>query len=221
MFRSLLLPASALLIAFSPAGAVPIEATGALGALEGDLTYNATSATAATLTLSVSNTSPAANGGFLTAFVFNNPSDLITGATLTSAPANFTLLSSPNNINGAPNGQFDFVVTTNPNPNVNNAFEGGGNPNRGIAVGSTGTFVLSFTGTALDTLDEADFLSALSQGTGSGDGFQAFSFRFRGFEDGGSDKVTPPDDSTITAPAPAALGLFGLGLIGVALRRRA
>src|SRR5262245_53447594 len=64
------------------------NSTSGLGNFTGSLAYTDFSATSADLVVTLTNTSPAANGGFLTAFVFNNPGNLITGATLsTSATA--------------------------------------------------------------------------------------------------------------------------------------
>src|SRR5260370_33371397 len=93
-----------------------------LGKYEGSIDYKAGSDTSATLTIVLKNTTPAALGGDLTAFVFNNPGDHISSATLTTAPANFSLLAAANNINAGPYGQFDFWASTG------GAFERGGAP---------------------------------------------------------------------------------------------
>src|SRR5262245_7676801 len=75
---------------------VPGNSTSGLGNFSATFTYTASSATAATIVVSITNTSPAANGGFLTAFVFNNPDNLITGVSLSSTSSTFdTLLGSP------------------------------------------------------------------------------------------------------------------------------
>ena len=74
-----------------PSYAIPISGTGALGSFTGDFTYdNVFSQLVVTLT----NTSPVANGGFLNAFAFNNPSGLITGVPTFTSPdnPNFNLL---------------------------------------------------------------------------------------------------------------------------------
>ncbi|AGA25977.1 hypothetical protein [Singulisphaera acidiphila] len=187
-----------------------IFGNGPLGDFTGSLVVANQTSTTATLTITLTNTSPVANGGYLTAFVLNNPGNMITGISLTSAPANFTLLGTPpfqDGINGAPNGQFDFGVSTG------NGFEGGGSPSKGLAVGATGIFTFSLTGTNLSTLSPADFASALSGGTGIGQGPEFFVARFRGFNNNGSDKV-PGTLSTV--PEPSSLVSCGIaGVIGL------
>lgn len=199
-----------------------LSGSGNLGSFSGSFAYTATDATNAKIDISLTNTSPAANTGYITAFAFNNPSNLISTISLVSSDADFGLIGSPynnNGVNGAPNGQFDIGVSTG------GGYEGGGAPSKGIAVGGTETFTLTLTGNNLDTLLEQTFLNTLSDGSkGAGEGVESFVVRFRGFKDGGSDKV--PNDGVCvqggcaSTPEPASLFLFSSGLVGVMLRRR-
>jgi hypothetical protein len=189
-----------------------------LGSYTGTFNYASSSSTQATLDITIKNTSPAANGGYLTAFVLNNPGNKITGATLSSSNANFGLLGNPtfnDSVNGAPYGQFDIGASTF------KSFEGGGNPSKGIAVGASATFHFVLTGTGLDTLTSSKFFSTLSVGPGNGQGDQAFVGRFRGFKNEGSDKVPGIDPpARNNNPEPGTMTLCGIGLAGLAVVSR-
>ena len=185
-----------------------VNALNGLGAYEGTFDYDPVDATHGTLKITLKNTSPAANGGYLTGFVFNNPGQHITGATLWSSNLHFQLLGGPsfnNSVNGAPYGQFDLGASTF------KSFEGGGNPGNGIAVGHSDDFTFHLTGNALNTLTTSDFFTTSSVPPGNGEGDQSFVARFRGFENGGSDKV-PGTDPPIANPEPATLLMTGMGL---------
>lgn len=215
-FARLLILGIALVVA-GKLQAGPISGNGTLGDYTGSLTYLATDANNASLTITLNNTSAAANGGFLTAFVFNNPGNLITGATL-DGDNTFTAfeLVFGNNVNSAnPFGDFDFIVSA-----TKKEFEGGGNPTGGITPGASATFTLALTGTSLNTFTATSFESALSNNPGGG-GAQYFVARFRGFEDGGSDKVPgqPGGDPIPHMPVPPSLILMGVGGMGLALAR--
>ncbi len=187
-----------------------------LGSFQGSLDYQASDGQNAVLTVVLKNTSPVGNGGYLTAFVFNNPGNSITTASLTG-PARFALLGAPdfdNGVNGAPFGHFDLGASTG------GSFEGGGAPNKALGVGMTGTFTFTLTGHGLDALTASSFLSARSVPPGAGEGVMPFVARFRGFADGGSDKVPGgsvkvpdhPRPTSFDAPEPATLGMAGAGL---------
>jgi hypothetical protein len=179
-----------------------------LGKYDGTFDYVPVDATHGTLNITLKNTSPAGNGGYLTAFVFNNPGQRITGATLWSSNVHFGLLGAPsfnNSVSGTPYGWFDIGASTG------KSFEGGGNPSNGIAVGHSDDFVFHLTGNALKTLTTNDFFTTPSVPPGDGQGDQSFVARFRGFENGGSDKV-PGTDPPIATPEPATLLMSSMGL---------
>jgi hypothetical protein len=187
-----------------------------LGSFDGTFTYTAGDTQHALIQITLHNTSPVGNGGYLTAFAFNNPFDRITSASLTSSNANFGLLGSPsfqNGISAPPFGKFDLGASTS------SKFLGGGNPSSGIGVGDSASFNFLLKGNHLDTLTEQDFFNTLSN-SAEGEGPRAFVARFRGFKNGGSDKVPgklstePPISITsATAPEPTSLALAGTGLL--------
>lgn len=232
---------SGLLLSLTPLTADTIDiygntaaSTSNLGNFTGSITYNDTNATAAQLIIALTNTSPPANGGFLTAFVFNNPGDHITGVSLTDP--NFKATLANNAISGSPFGQFDIAASLAGNPS--SEFTDGGNPSNGLGVSQSGSFTFNLTGSGLDSLTAASFVSELSGGPGDGMGDQFFVARFRGFLNGGSDKVpgatggdpTPPPppppgggggDPPPPVPEPtAALLWMGIGCGVVCYRRR-
>jgi hypothetical protein len=201
-----------------------ISGNGSYGHFIGTFTYDAETATAATITVELRNTSPINNGGYLTGFAFNNPSNDITGVSFSSSSASFELLGKApkkkdadfqNTVKAVPYGYFDIGAALGGN------FEGGGKPDEdGIPVGGTANFTFNLTGTNLSILTEKSFFSEYS------DSGIAFVTRFRGFLDGQSDKVTGTgvpfqlDDTSVPVPLPSAILLLAPGLIGLGWMRR-
>lgn len=147
------------------------------------------------LTVTLTNTSEVANGGFLTGFGFQ----AIEGIEVTYV-ATGDGWSQLTDFSAAPYGTFDWGAA------LGGDFLGGGSPKAGIAVGETREFVFEVCADAalLAVLDADDFFE---DDIGYG-----FVTRFKGFNDGGSDKVTG------YVPAPGAVAL--LALAGLAQRRR-
>jgi len=175
------------------------------GFFTGTLNYTDTDATHAQLVLSLTNSLTSAAGGLITNVVFNNPSNDITGVTYATTLATFdTLMGGPtfnNTIPAAPLGNFDIGAGTS------GVFNGGGNPNGGIARGSTATLTFTLTGTGLDTLTTQSFVNTLDT---SNTGF--LYVRFRGFDNGGSDKVLA---SVVPVPEPRLISLMLVLCAGV------
>lgn len=172
----------------------------------GSITYNTTMGNMGQLLIELTNTTNAATGGFLTAFVFNiNSTDTDASAELLSGPASFQLIT---NANAEPFGTFDAGASTSAD------FLGGGSPNTGLGVGETGMFEFKITADDAAALSAADFIT---------DGPFEFNFiaRFRGLANDGSDKVPGEVDGNgpvIPLPTTGAMGAAGLVLL--AMRRR-
>lgn len=221
-----------------------IEGTGGSsgpGYFSGSVAVDNINTTTAVIRITLTNTSPAANGGFITGFAFNDPNSSTRGniSTVTSftqsynpagsPPANEMMLiggsSFTNTISGSPYGSFDIGAATG------GSFLGGGTPLPGIEVDQTGTFEFTVTGTNLHRLTAARLMDTYSTG---GSKSAPFLVRFRGFEDGSSDKVVggitcdppppppPPTGGEVPAPPAVLLGLIGVGggLLGRVVRRR-
>lgn len=179
--------------------------TEGIGSFTGDFQYMSASDISASILLSLTNTSPAGNGGYITAVAFNNPGNLISSVLLPSSPANFSLIGGSgfnNSIDADPFGDFDIGAAST------TAWLGGGSPTGGIPVGSTGSFTFSLTGTGLAGLTTQSFINELSYNSGQANWL---SVRLRGFDDDGSDKVPGAP-----IPEPGTIMLLGSGLMGVA-----
>ncbi len=169
-----------------------------LGAFTGSMEWTDLGGGEGSLTVTLTNTSPIENGGYLTGFVFNVAPDVTVA--YDGAHAGWSAVF---NESAVPFGVFDFGAALGGN------WLGGGSPLGGLAVGATSSFEFSVTGDAgvLAGLVARDFFDE-SVGVG-------FVARFRGFADGGSDKVT----STLPGPATLAAPLFA-AVLGRSRRRR-
>ncbi len=207
-----------ILIAASTSYGIPISSdtansTEGPGNFTGSFDYSYSSDTNAQIIVELTNTSPVGNGGYLTAFAFNNPFNDITGVILSVGTSEkFNLLGGTNYKNSIPTspwGTFDIGAAS-----TKKKWLGGGKPTGGISVGSTETFTFNLTGTDLNLLTTQHFIDEFS--TGGDSKAYWFGARFRGFEDDGSDKV--PGSTNI--PEPSTLLLLGTGIAGLIFSRR-
>lgn len=177
------------------------NSTEGLGLFTGSIEYNFQSGNTGRLTINLTNTTQPQLGGYITAFVFNIGAPQRDGndtATLLSSSYPLLVNIPGPGINGAPFGQFDAGA------GIGAQFLGGGSPLGGIGVGDTGSF---------DFQVQSDFAAELSASSFiAGPNEFNFVVRFRGFADGGSDKVP--------VPAPGSLALMGAGALAVSSRRR-
>jgi len=168
-----------------------------LGSFTGEMSFVATDATSGLLTVTLTNTSPTANEGWLTAFAFN----VVDGGSVaySTGPSGWAGIV---NASGSPFGMFDHGASTSA------SWEGGGSPSAGIAIGQTAsaTFLVTASAPVLAGLTDESFFD-------DSNGY-AFVARFRGFADGNSDKVVG------VVPGPGALALAAIGAIGARRRRR-
>lgn len=162
---------------------------GPLGAFTGTLDYQITGQSSATLLLSLTNTSVASNGGYITAVALYDEG--LTASGFSSSSANFAGLSGPIAVSPFPEADFGASATKD-------AWLGGGSPKGGIAVGQTVTFTWTLTGDV---------------GSATASSFSDILVRFRGFEDGGSDKVVGRPSNPVPEPSSIALGLLGVGAV--------
>ncbi len=174
--------------------------TEGIGSFSGTITYTPTGPTSGALGISLTNDSPSP-GGKLTGFVLRLPSAdpaATISLTSTSHPGFLDLGTSES---APPFGAFDGGAA------LGGSWVGGGNPNGGILVGQTGTFEFSLTASDAAGLSAAAFASETAP--------YSIVARFRGFDNGGSDKVPG-----VLVPAPGAAGMLAAVGLAMGVRRR-
>lgn len=162
-----------------------------------------------TLTIDIENTASAYIDPRITGFAFNAPAG-VTGvngvafsASGTADDSDWSAVFASNGINTpGNNGDFDIAGLTGPNLN-------GGDPNSGIILNATGTFMIELLGDALFLagLNEQSFLDIGSFGGANSYFFVA---RFQQLDG----QVT--SDSAVPVPVPAALPMLFAALAGLA-----
>lgn len=166
-----------------------------LGGFTGSLDYQVDQSGTATLSLSITNTSDPSNGGYITALALYDEGLSVQG--FSSSSSNFALMSGGVQVSPFPDADFGASAT-------GGQWLGGGKPSGGIAVGETVTFTWTLSGAGAGSLSASSFGDIL--------------VRFRGFENGGSDKVVGKPCQPV--PEPASIGLAALAAGAVLARRR-
>ena len=176
--------------------------TDMLGKFVGSISYTANTLNTGTLTFVITNTNTAAEGGYITGLVFNIPgSDASATSLLTSATfAGFADTGSV--ASASPYGTYEAGAA------LGASWLGGGSPTGGIGHGATGTLVFHITTAGANALTASDFLA--------GGVSPSPLLRFRGFTNGGSDKVP----GTLVPASGTAAMLGAAGLVAIRRRRR-
>lgn len=187
------------MVNISSNAAASSNAPSSYGAYTGTISFTASSATAGWLAISLTNTSTFAGGNITGIILLNNAQwSGVTVVLASTSNANFTDTSTES---GSPFGSYRGGMA------LGGSWLGGGSPNNGTPIGSTLTATFNISGTGVGAMTAANFVNPV-------DGNYQFNVRFRGFDNGGSDKL--PAQIVPTPGAAAVLGLGGL----LATRRR-
>jgi hypothetical protein len=177
------------------------DAPNSYGAYTGTVTFTSNTATTGTLAVSLTNTSTFA-GGRITGLILLNNAEWA-GVTVALASTSNAAFTDTSTESGSPFGDFRGGMA------LGGSWLGGGSPNSGTPIGSTLTATFNISGTGVGAMTAANFVNPVA-------GHYQFVVRFRGFENGGSDKLPAQ-----IVPAPgAAAALFGAGGLMAARRRR-
>lgn len=174
---------------------------GVFGGFTGTLTFTALTATTGTLDVSLTNTSPSP-GGFLTGIAILNSIDWA-GVSISLASVSNANFSNLGPTAANPFGNFRGGAATG------GGWEGGGPPGNGVANGGTLTATFNVSGSGVGAMSAASFVQPVD------DRYQ-FVVRFRGFNNGESDKVP-----AVIVPSPGVASVLALGGIAAIRRRRA
>jgi MYXO-CTERM domain-containing protein len=153
--------------------------------------------------VTLTNTTSAMLGGYLTAFMFRTSPDMGSFTCVLTASDYAGMTDIPAGASGSP-----FPGVWMGGAGTGGSWLAGGSPSGGIAVGQTGHFSFTLAGANASMLTSDSFVS----GDTISDPY-AFVVRFRGMREDGSDKV-PANE----LPDPGAVAL--LGLSGLMARRR-
>ena len=208
----LALVATACLSAAASADMLPIGdnsaySTEGLGHFSGSIAYTFLGGTTGRLDVSLTNTTSASVGGFITAFMFRVHDEMGPIASSLTASDNNLATDIPAGTSGVP-----FPGSWIGGAGLTASWLGGGSPTGGIGVGSTGTWSFTITGANASMLTAVSFVKNTVN-----DDIYSFIVRFRGMEGqaGGADSDKVPG---LDLPAPGTAAL--IGLTGAMTRRR-
>ena len=182
------------MISISGDSSTSISETGS--AFNGLMDYSFSGGESGVLTISLTNTTEASIGGFLTGFVFNMHSSDDSASIALSSASNVSFLDTGVE-SASPFGMYDSGAALGAN------WTGGGSPSFGIGTGESATFDFTIFASDASSLTASSFITTDND----------FAVRFRGLNNGGSDKLT-------TTPAPSAAALLAMSGLIAGRRRR-